>query len=291
MKTDMGGEPRSRSRWKQWLINALDLTSQSREDLIEDIQRANIKKLLPGETAAMLHGVLEFSDLQARDIMVPRAQINFLYHDDSFAQVLERIAATEHSRYPVLDEERENVVGILLAKDLLRYIGREEAFEMDDIIRPALIVPESQRLHRLLAEFRHTRNHMAIVIDEYANIAGLVTFEDVLEQIVGDIDDEHDDAEDTVSNVQPLGEGRYLVEATTPVEEFNAALGTQFATDEFDTIAGIVLERFGKIPREGDELVLGGWLFRVLRSDGRRILQLEVQRHTENSQPLGLAAV
>lgn len=291
MKTDIG-DSRPRPRWKQWLIQTFDLTSQSREDLLEDLQRAHAKHLLTGESISMMQGVLEFGALQVRDIMIPRSQINFIYHADSFTQILERIAATEHSRYPVVDAERENLIGILLAKDLLKYIGRADEFDIDDIIRPALIVPESQRLNRLLAEFRNTRNHMAIVIDEYASIAGLVTFEDVLEQIVGDIDDEHDDAADDVSsNIVPQGSGRFVVEAMTPVDEFNAVLGTQFDSDECDTIAGVVINKLGKIPREGDELVLDGWLFRVLRSDNRRILQLEVLPHTENSHPLRLAAL
>lgn len=284
MKTDIG-DSRPRPRWKQWLINKLDLTSQSREDLMDDLQRANEKNLLPGETVGMLQGVLEFGALQVRDIMVPRSQINFIYHEDDFTQILARIAETEHSRYPVVDEDRDDLVGVLLAKDLLKYSGREQAFKIDDIIRPALIVPESQRLNRLLTEFRKTRNHMAVVIDEYAGISGLVTFEDVLEQIVGDIDDEHDDEEDVSTNIQPQGDGRFIVEAMTPIDEFNEIVGTVFDTEEFDTIAGIVIHELGKIPRQGEEIVLMGWLFRVLRSDSRRILLLEVLPHTENSCP------
>lgn len=284
MKTDIG-ESRPRPRWKQWLIETLDLTSQSREDLLDDLQRANEKNLLPGETVGMLQGVLEFGALQVRDIMVPRSQINFIHHDDSFARILGRIAETEHSRYPVVDEDRDDLVGILLAKDLLKYIGRERDFAIDDLIRPALIVPESQRLSRLLTEFRNTRNHMAIVIDEYSGISGLATFEDVLEQIVGDIDDEHDDDADVSSNVVPQGDGRFIAEAMTPVDEFNTVVGTAFATDECDTIAGIIINHLGKIPCQGEEVVLSGWLFRILRSDSRRILLLEVLPHTENSFP------
>lgn len=248
---------------------------------MDDLQRANEKNLLSGETVGMLQGVLEFGALQVRDIMVPRSQINFIYHEDRFPQILERIAESEHSRYPVVDEDRDDLVGILLAKDLLKYIGREQEFAIDDIIRPALIVPESQRLNRLLTEFRNTRNHMAVVIDEYSGVSGLVTFEDVLEQIVGDIDDEHDDEEDSAANVTPQGDGRYIVEAMTPIDEFNAVVGTAFDTDEFDTIAGIVINELGKIPRQGEETILDGWLFRVLRSDSRRILLLEVLPNTD----------
>ena len=275
MKTDIG-DSRPRPRWKQWLIKQLDLTSHCTEDLMEDLQRANEKNLLPGEMVGMLQGVLEFGALQVRDIMIPRSQINFIYHEDTFTEILARIAETEHSRYPVVDEDRDDLVGVLLAKDLLKYTGQESDFQIDDIIRPALIVPESQRLNRLLTEFRRTRNHMAVVIDEYSGIAGLVTFEDVLEQIVGDIDDEHDDEDDISSNVVPQGDGRFIVEAMTPIDEFNGVVGTSFDTDEFDTIAGIIIHELGKIPRQGEEVVLAGWLFRVLSSDSRRLLLLEV---------------
>ncbi|MBU0653837.1 MAG: CBS domain-containing protein [Gammaproteobacteria bacterium] len=280
MNTD-AGDSRPRPRWKQWLIEKFDLTSQSREDLMDDLQRANERNLLPGETVGMLQGVLEFGALQVRDIMIPRSQINFIYHEDEFSEILQRIAETEHSRYPVIDESHDDLIGVLLAKDLLKYIGREDAFDIDDIIRPALIIPESQRLNKLLAEFRNTRNHMAVVIDEYSRISGIVTFEDVLEQIVGDIVDEHDDEEDVSTNISPQDDNRYIVQAITPVEEFNEVVGARFPDDEFDTIAGIVINEMGKIPRQGEEVVLDGWLFRVLRSDNRRILLLEVLPYSD----------
>ena len=290
MKSDIG-DTRPRPRWKQWLIRKLDLTSQNREELMEDLQRVNQKNLLPDDTVGMIQGVLEFGALQVRDIMIPRSQINFIHHSDSFTQILQRIIETEHSRYPVVDDDRDDLVGVLLAKDLLKYIGRESEFKIDDAIRPALIIPESQRLHKLLTEFRNSRNHMAVVIDEYSGISGIVTFEDVLEQIVGDIDDEYDDDEDVSSNVVAQGNGRFVVEATSPIDEFNSIVGTNFDTDEFDTIAGIVINELGKIPRQGEEVVLAGWLFRVLRSDTRRILLLEVLPHTENSFSEQTAAV
>jgi magnesium and cobalt transporter len=290
MKSDIG-DSRPRPRWKQWLIKQFDLASHSREDLLADLLRANEKNLLTGETVGMLQGVLEFGALRVRDVMVPRSQINFIYHVDSFSQILQRIAATEHSRYPVMDEDRDALVGILLAKDLLKYTGREAEFTLDAIIRPVLIVPESQRLSKLLAEFRNTHNHMAVVIDEYSGIAGLVTFEDVLEQIVGEIDDEHDDDTDTANHIVPQGDGSFIVEAATPIAEFNAMLGTQFSTDAFDTIAGIIIDELGKVPCQGEELVLSGWLFRVLRCDMRRILLLEVLPLTENSCPETTAAL
>lgn len=258
---------------------------------MDDLQRANEKNLLPGETVGMLQGVLEFGALQVRDIMVPRSQINFIYHEDNFTEILQRIGETEHSRYPVVDEDHDDLVGVLLAKDMLKYLGREDEFDIDDIIRPALIIPESQRLNKLLAEFRNTHNHMAVVIDEYSRVSGIATFEDVLEQIVGDIVDEHDDEEDSSGNISPQSDNRYIVQAVTPVEEFNTVIGTQFSDEEFDTIAGIVINELGKIPRQGEELVLAGWLFRVLRSDSRRILLLEVLPYIENSHPEQIAAL
>ena len=273
-----GAQPRP--RWKQWLIDHLDLSSQNRNELLDDLQRANDKNILHEDAVDMIQGVMEFGVLQVRDIMIPRSQINFIYHDDDFPTILERIAETEHSRYPVVDENRDDLIGILLAKDLLKYIGQQDNFDIDDLIRPALMVPESQRLNRLLTEFRNNRSHMAIVIDEYSGVAGLVTFEDVLEQIVGDIDDEHDDEEEE-TNIRVQGEHRYVVVATTPIEECNEAFGTDFSSDEFDTIAGLVMNEMGKIPRQGEELLLDGVLIRVLRGDNRRILLLEVHTRPE----------
>ncbi len=291
MKSDIGESTRPQPRWKQWLKRKLDLTSQSWEELIDDLQRVNQKNLLPDDTVGMIKGVLEFGALQVRDIMIPRSQINFLHYNNSFTQILQCINETEHSRYPVVDTDRDDLVGVLLAKDLLRYVGREAEFRMDDILRQPFIIPETQRLQKLLTEFRNTRNHMAVVIDEYSGISGLVTFEDVLEQIVGDIDDEYDNDDDVSVHVVPQGDGRFIAEAMTPIAEFNSIVGTQFDTNEFDTIAGILMNEMGKIPRKGEELVLDGWLFRVLQGDNRRILQLEVQPHTQNSFSEQAAAV
>lgn len=274
--SDIAEAHQPRPRWKQWLIEHLDLSSQTRSDLLDDLQRANDKNILHEDAVDMIQGVLEFGVLQVRDIMVPRSQMSFIYHHDDFTTILRRIADTEHSRYPVVDEDRDDLIGILLAKDLLKYIGREQEFRMDDIVRPALLVPESQRLNRLLAEFRKSRSHMAVVLDEYAGVTGLVTFEDVLEQIVGDIDDEHDDEEEEL-NIRQQGERLYVVDATTPIAVFNETLGTQFGTDDFDTVAGLVMHEMGKIPRQGEELALGDVLFRILASDNRRILLLEVE--------------
>ncbi len=290
MKSDIG-DSRPRPRWKQWLIQKLDLTSHCREDLLQEVQQASEKHLLPQELTGMMQSLIEFSALQVRDIMVPRPQVSFVYHDDTLPKILQRIAETGHSRYPVLGEDKEKLSGILLAKDLLKYSGREAEFKLADIIRTPLIIPDSQPLNRLLAEFRTAHLHLAVVIDEYSAIVGIVTFEDVLEQIVGEIDDEHDaDSEDPQHIVTQM-DGSYLVDATTPIEEFNQLVGAQFDTDDYDTIAGIVLDEMGRIPQQGDEITIDKWLFRVLRSDQRRIQLLEVLPRTQNSYSQPSAAV
>lgn len=275
MKNNELASSQPRPRWKQWLIDHLDLASQTPSQLMDDLQRANDKNILHTDEVKMIQGVLEFGSRQVREIMIPRSQISFIEHDASFPEILTKIAETEHSRYPVMNKSKDELIGILIAKDLLQYIGRADSFAMNDIVRPALLVPESQRLNRLLAEFRNSRSHMAVVLDEYAGVTGLVTFEDVLEQIVGDIDDEHDDEEDL--NIRQQAPNVYLVNATTTVNELNEVLGTNFVLDDYETVAGLVMQAMGKIPSIGEEVVLEDVLFRILESDSRRILLLEVQ--------------
>lgn len=277
MKNSDIASSQPRPRWKRWLIDHLDLDSQTHGQLLDDLQRANDRKILHTDEVKMIQGVLEFGSRQVREIMIPRSQISFIDHDADFQQILTAIAETEHSRYPVMNKNKDELIGILIAKDLLKYIGRAASFAMHDIVRPALLVPESQRLNRLLAEFRNSRSHMAVVLDEYAGVTGLVTFEDVLEQIVGDIDDEHDDEEDL--NIRLQAPNLYLVDATTTVSELNAVLGTHFMVEDYDTVAGLVMHAMGKIPSIGEELILDEVLFRIVESDSRRILLLEVQTH------------
>lgn len=275
MKNNELASSQPRPRWKQWLIDHLHLASQTPSQLMDDLQRANDKNILHTDEVKMIQGVLEFGTRQVREIMIPRSQISFIEHDANFPEILTAIAETEHSRYPVMNKSKDELVGILIAKDLLQYIGRADSFAMNDIVRPALLVPESQRLNRLLAEFRNSRSHMAVVLDEYAGVTGLVTFEDVLEQIVGDIDDEHDDEADL--NIRQQAPNVYLVNATTTVSELNQVLGTDFVLEDYETVAGLVMHAMGKIPSIGEEVVLEGILFRILDSDSRRILLLEVQ--------------
>ena len=225
----------------------------------------------------MIEGVMQVDNLLVRDIMIPRANIRFIHLNDSYHDILATVMDAGHSRYPVFDADRDDVEGILLAKDLLNYVAKEGNFNIDDILRPASFVPESQNLNTLLSQFRNSRNHMAIVVDEYSGTSGVVTIEDVLEQIVGDIDDEHDDVDDK-KNILDQGDGRYTVKANTEIEEFNEYFKSDMATGKFDTIGGLVSQKAGKIPRQGEEVLLSPFKFKVLRSDARKIQLLEINK-------------
>ena len=260
---------------------------EDREQLIQLLHSAYERDLLDGEALSMIEGVLQVSEMQVRDIMVPRAQMACIRRDDSLEQILPRVVESGHSRYPVVDGDRDDVQGILLAKDLLRALasgGMEEAaprFDMREFLRPAVFVPESKRLNVLLKDFRVNRNHMALVVDEYGGVAGLVTIEDVIEQIVGDIDDEFDVEEEL--NIRADGDGYFLVRGATPIEEFNEHFGTRLPEDEFETVAGLVMQQFGRVPRRGEMVGIAGFEIRVQRTDRRRIDSLRVR-------PAGVAA-
>src|SRR5213595_1743153 len=207
--------------------------------------------------------------MQVRDIMVPRAQMDMIDVSETPDKFIPHVIATAHSRFPVIDKNRDDVIGVLLAKDLLRYYAGEEEFKVRDMLRPAVFVPESKRLNVLLREFRANHNHMAIVIDEYGGVAGLVTIEDVLEQIVGDIEDEHDVEED--SYIKPLPSGDFLIKALTPIENFNEFFDSEFSDDEFDTVGGLVMSAFGHLPKRNEITEIGTYRFRILNADSRRI--------------------
>ncbi len=263
-------------RWLQRLSRALSGEPQDRQDLIAQLRDARERGLIDAEALEMLEGVLGVADIQVRDIMVPRAQMVFVRRDDTLARLLPVVVESGHSRFPVMDSDRDDVVGILLAKDVLRLYSEGVAgrFDMRECMRPAVFVPESKRVNVLLKEFRRNRNHMAIVVDEYGGVAGLVTIEDAIEQIIGDIDDEFD-VDDEIS-IRKEAPRQFLVRGATPIEEFNEYFGTSFADDEFDTIAGLLMQRFGRLPRRGDSIELGGLEFRVVRADRRRIDALRV---------------
>jgi len=262
--------------WLSRLNKVLSGEPQDREQLIDLLRDAEKRNLLDAQALAMIEGVLQVGEMQVRDIMVPRAQMIVVNADSDPDEFIASVTESGHSRFPVIGDSRDEVEGILLAKDLLGYYarGEEQEFDMDDAMRPAVFIPESKRLNVLLREFRENRNHMAIVVDEYGGVAGLVTIEDVLEQIVGEIDDEHDTEEG--SFVRRLGNGEYTVKAITPIEDFNEYFKTDFSDDGFDTNGGLVIKDFGRLPRRGETTRIGSVTFKVLRADKRRVHLLRV---------------
>ncbi len=253
------------------------MTGEARDvpELVEDLRAASERGLFDGDAQVMLEGVLSVAEMQVRDIMVPRSQMVVVARDDSAEGVLRTVVESGHSRFPVIGDDRDKVVGVLLAKDLLRLQSpNAEQFDIREFMRPATFVPESKRLNVLLKEFRRSHSHIALVADEYGGVAGLVTIEDVIEQIVGDIDDEHDIDED--QNIRREREREFNVRALTPIEEFNTYFGTAFADDEYDTIGGLLMHEFGRLPRRGEAIQVGQLDFRILRADRRRIDSLRV---------------
>jgi magnesium and cobalt transporter len=250
---------------------------EDREQLIEVLHSAHERNLLDADALSMIEGVLQVSELQARDIMVPRAQMDVIDVNDPVDQIVARAIETAHSRFPVIGENKDDIIGILLAKDLLRYYAGEEEFNVREMLRPAVFVPEAKRLNVLLREFRASRNHMAIVIDEYGGVSGLVTIEDVLEQIVGDIEDEYD-FDEASDNILPEPGGRYRVKALTQIADFNAAFGSQFPDEAADTIGGFLIAHLGRLPKRGESVLIEGLRFQVLRADSRRVYTLLVDK-------------
>ena len=261
--------------WQCWLKKRYSLCIDNRQELIDELHNAHRKGLLENDSLGMMEGVLQIEQREARDVMIPRSNITFLHRDESFQSLVKTVLETRHSRYPVYDENRDDFDGILLTKDLLSYIGKEKTFNIDDILLSANVVPESKRLQSLLLDFRKTRKHMAIVVNEYSSVSGIVTIEDVLEQIVGEIDDEHDFVDDKVY-IKKHSDKHFSVDALTPVEEFNKYFDSKLETGQFDTIGGVVMNRLGKIPQQGEELKLDHLLFQITRSDGRRILSMDL---------------
>ncbi len=250
---------------------------EDREQLVTLLHSAYERDLLDSDALSMIEGVLQVSELQVRDIMVPRPQMDVIDVNETPDKFIPHVIATAHSRFPVIDKDRDDVIGILLAKDLLRYYAGEEEFKVRDMLRPAVFVPESKRLNVLLREFRANRNHMAIVVDEYGGVAGLVTIEDVLEQIVGDIEDEYD-FDESEDNIVRESSGHWRVKAQTEIADFNRAFGTAFSDEDFDTVGGLIIDRFGRLPKRGESITIGGLRFQVLRADSRRLHALQVQR-------------
>ena len=264
-------------RWLKRLTQGLAPEPQDRKQLLAVLREAGERGLVDSDALTMLEGVLEVGDLQVRDIMVPRAQMVFVRRDSEAARILPVVVESGHSRFPVMDEDRDDIVGILLAKDLLRLTTAHarERFDIREYMRPAVFVPESKRLNVLLREFRRNRNHMAIVVDEYGGVSGLCTIEDVIEQIVGEIDDEFDVEDD--QNIRRDAERQFTVRGVTRIAEFNEYFGARLSEAEgFDTVAGLLMKQFGRLPLRGETASIDGFEFRVLRADRRRIDALRV---------------
>ena len=269
-----------RSKWREWLADLFsgdesdeDSSSTFRALLSEAAER----DLLSEAAINIINGALQVSQIQARDIMVPRANITYLHIDERPSEFLAKLIDSGHSRFPVVGDDMDDIHGILHAKDLLPLVLRddEDDFEIRDVIRSATTVPESQPVYGLLQQFRSTRTHMAIVVNEYGNVSGVVTIEDVLEQIVGEIEDEHD-VEDDEDLISELDARTYSIKANTPLEVFDDRFGTAFTTQEFDTVGGLVVKAFGEVPSQGDETTIGKMSFKVLTADSRRIRRVQM---------------
>jgi len=279
MSDDQSGSPGGLAAWLRGLPGLIRRKPGGRDELVERLHDAEAANLIDPDTAAMMEGALLVSEMKVRDIMVPRSEIVFIDEDSSPMEFLPDVIESGHSRFPVFDHEREHVVGVLLAKDLLMLaVDPAQSFDIRDILRPVSFVPESKRLNILLREFRARRNHLAVVVDEYGGISGLVTIEDVIEQIVGDIDDEHDLAEE--DNIRRHRDERYTVKARTTLEEFNEAFGLDWTASDYETIGGLVIHELGHLPRRGEELEHRGFSFKVLRADRRRVRLLRVIRRS-----------
>lgn len=264
-----------------WLerVSALFLREPGdREQLLALLRSAYERNLFDSDALSMIEGVIQVSEMQARDIMIPRSQMDVIDIGEPVDKFIRFVIEKAHSRFPVTENDRNNVIGILLAKDLLRYHAGEEEFDVRDMLRPVVFIPESKRLNVLLKDFRTNRNHIAIVVDEYGGVAGLITIEDVLEQIVGDIEDEHDfdEAED---NIVKDPNGYYRVKAITEIADFNERLGAEFSDVEYDTVGGLVLHKFGRLPKRGESAAIGQFKFTVLRADSRRLHTLLVEKY------------
>lgn len=285
-RTSNGATPRS---WLERLSHVLSGGEpRDKSELLELLRDAQQRDLLEVDALMMIEGVMQVSEMQVRDIMIPRAQLAVLQHDSTLDELLPVIAESGHSRFPVIGEDINEVVGLILAKDLLPYfIGdRRKEFNVRDVLRPAVFVPESKRLNILLKDFRANRNHMAIVVDEFGSAAGLVTIEDVVEQIVGEIEDEHDIDEDIF--IKKQNDNRFIIKALTPIEEFNDYFKADFSDDEFDTIGGLVMQALSHMPERGEEITIGCYHIKVLSADSRRIHLLEVRLVAEDAANLAI---
>ncbi len=279
--------PSTNAPKKGWLDKVSQLFQgepQNREELVDVINDAEQREVITEDTREMIEGVLEVSDLRVRDIMIPRAQIVSLNIDNSVEELLSTVISSAHSRFPVVNDDKDHIEGILLAKDLLKYGFQNNAtpFTLTQVIRPAVVVPESKRVDVLLKEFRSQRYHMAIVVDEYGGVSGLITIEDILEEIVGEIEDEfvHESAEET--EIRQVAKHVYMIKALTPIDDFNNKFNTDFSNEEFDTVGGLVSHAFGHLPTRDEKITIDNIEFKVVSADTRRLIQLSVKLPTSN---------
>ena len=279
--------PKPAGGWLRRLVESLAGEPQDLAELGELLADARDRGLIESDVLTMLEGVLQVSGTQVRDVMVPRSQMVVIQRDEPPERILPIVIESGHSRFPVVGDDRDEIAGILLAKDLLRYFAQDDSghFDIRECLRPAVLIPESKRLNVLLREFRVSHNHMAIVVDEYGGVSGLLTIEDVLEEIVGEIGDEYD--VDEGEGIRREGERTYSVPALTRIEEFNAVFGTRYADEEFDTIGGLVLHELGRMPRRGESIEIGGVELVVHRADRRRIETLRVRTQRDIELPSG----
>ena len=265
-------ESERRRSWLDRISSAFSGEPSTRDDLLVLLRDAHSDGLIAADTLRMMEGALSVAELTVGDVMISRSQIVSLAVDGNFLDLMKQVVESGHSRFPVHGENRDEILGILLAKDLLRGVVADNGpGTIRELLRPVVLIPESKKLNLLLKEFRLSRNHMAIVVDEYGGVAGLVTIEDVLEEIVGEIDDEHDDAEDGAALIAAQADGQYVVDALTPIDDFNERFGADFPDDEYDTVGGLVTAAIGHLPETDEELTLGRFAFRVARADSRRV--------------------
>ncbi|PIT30900.1 HlyC/CorC family transporter [Snodgrassella alvi] len=269
-------ESSSKPGFFERLVNRISgETPDTEEDVLQTLREAHERQVFDADTLQCLENVLDFADLEVRDAMITRSQMDVIKIDDSLDKIITYIIDTAHSRFPVIGEDKDEILGILHAKDLLKYWNKTEHFQLEQILRPAVFVPEGKSLNTLLKKFREQRNHMAIVVDEYGGTSGLVTFEDVIEPIIGDIEDEFDE-DDSADNIFAVSAERFRVNAVTEIEDINAFFGTDYSDEEVDTIGGLVIQEIGHMPVRGEKITIGKLNFTIARADARRLQTLMV---------------
>ncbi len=274
MSEDQSSNGSGGKSWIEKLGRAFGSEPRNREDLLSLLREVTERSVIETDTLAMIEGALSVDQLQVRDVMVPRSHMVVISRGSTVEEVLDIVLESGHSRFPVVGDDKDEIVGILLAKDLLQLFGNNGKARLEDLLRTPVIIPESKRLNVLLQEFRVSRNHIAIVVDEYGGVSGLATIEDVLEEIVGDIDDEHD--AETDAAIKRREDGSFRVQALLGIDDFNEAFETEFSDSEYDTIGGLVVSEFGRLPEQGEEAIIGRWRFIVAEADDRRLVAVDV---------------